>query len=76
MLTVLCMAWSVYCDRKRRKGETLKQQWLRWREAGETLLKVGQQFGLSPSARTRLRIEVPTAVEADPLERLLRDHGS
>jgi phage terminase small subunit len=72
-LAVLCCAWSDFCDRKRRRGESEKQFSLRLRNAADTLLQVGQQFGLTPASRTRVNA-APAPAEDDPMELLLRDH--
>ena len=67
-LTVLCMAWSEYCE-SRQPGAGKK-----FRSAAFTqLVRILVEFGLTPASRSRIKVDAPPP--KSDLERFLEKHG-
>jgi phage terminase small subunit len=66
-LTAVCLAWSDYVAARRQPKATQR------REAFSHLMRVLQEFGLTPSARSRIQVNRPEP--ASDLDQFKRKHG-
>ena len=88
-LVALCQAWGDYikaCEKLEEEGEVLisdkgnayQNPWANFKtSAMDRILRISAEFGMTPSARTRLKVEMPT--EEDEMKSILtrkREKGS